>query len=137
MYNEALLINAHCQSTDALNYILEDLGKIRRDCPNETEVWLELIFKGTIYTTIGDVSPKSVLTNLSSKFDRFLAAHSQFDTSHRIDFYAHTCYQSATFVRPFFAFYCRLFFTKKIINNVAFRHRSDVYATRLMDLRNR
>ena len=39
-----------------------------------------------IYTTIGYVSPKSFLTNLSSKFDRFLAVRSQFDTYHRVDF---------------------------------------------------
>ena len=30
-----------------------------------------------------------------------------------------------------------VFYGKKIINNVAFRHRSDVYAARLVDLRNR
>ena len=34
-----------------------------------------------------------------------------------IDFSAPTCCQSATFVRPFFAFHYPLFFMKKIINN--------------------
>ena len=51
--------------------------------------------------------------NLSSKFDRFLALPSQFDTNHRVDFYAHTYCQSATFVRPLFAFVL-CFFTTKI-----------------------
>ena len=78
-----------------------------------------------IYTTIGE---------LSSKFDEFLAARSQFDSDHGVDCYAPTCCQSATFVRPLFAFYCPLFFTGK---KVPFRHRHDVYAARLMDLRNR
>ena len=55
---------------------------------------------------------KSVATNLSSKFDEFLSGRSQFDTDHRVDFYAHTCCQSAIF-GPLFAFYCPLFFTKK------------------------
>ena len=81
-----------------------------------------------IYTNIWDVSPKSVLTNLSSKFDRFLAVHSQFDTGHRVNFYVYTCCQSATF-GPLFAFYCPLFYTeKKKINNVAICHRCDLYA---------
>ena len=57
-----------------------------------------------IYTTIGE---------LSSKFDEFLAVQSQFDSDHGINFYAPTCCQSATFVRPLFAFYCPLFFTGK------------------------
>ena len=34
---------------------------------------------------------------LSSKFDVFLAERSQFDSDHRVDFYAHTCCQTATF----------------------------------------
>ena len=50
--------------------------------------------KVTIYigpTDIGALSAKicphkSVLTNLFSKFDEFLAALSQFDTDHRVDF---------------------------------------------------
>ena len=46
----------------------------------------------------------------------------------REDFYA-------TFVRPVFAFYCPFFLRKK--KKVVFRHRHDVYAARLMDLRNR
>ena len=50
--------------------------------------------------------------NMSSKFDEFLAMRSQFDNDHRVDFYAHTCCQSATYV-PLFAFYCPLFFYEK------------------------
>ena len=42
--------------------------------------------------------------NLSSTFDRFFALRSQLDTKHRVDFYAPTYCQSATFVRPLFAF---------------------------------
>ena len=56
-----------------------------------------------IYTTIG---------GQSSKFDEFLAARSQFDGDHGVDFSTPTSCQSATFVRPLFAFYCTLFFTK-------------------------
>ena len=68
--------------------------------------------------------------------DEFLDVRSQFDGDHGVDF--STSCQSATFVRPLFAFYCTLFFTKNIINNAAFRHRrGDVYAARLMYLRNR
>ena len=78
-----------------------------------------------IYTTIGE---------LSSKVEEFLAVRSQFDSDHGVDFSAPTCCQSATFVRPLFACYCPLFFTEKN-NNVAIRHRCDVYAMRLMDLR--
>ena len=48
--------------------------------------------------------------NLSSKYDRFLPARSQFDTNHSVDFYAPTCCLSATFVHPFFCV-CPLFFT--------------------------
>ena len=55
----------------------------------------------SIYTTIG---------GLSSKFDEFLAGRSQFDSDHGVDFYVPTCCQSATFVRPLFAFYCPLFY---------------------------
>ena len=61
-----------------------------------------------------------VRKNMSSTFDGFLADRSQFDIDHRVDFYAHTCCQSSI-SGPLFAFYCPLFFTKKIINNVAFR----------------
>ena len=83
-----------------------------------------------IYTTIGE---------RSSKFDGFLAARSQFDSDHGGDFSTPTSCQSATFVRPLFAFYCTLFFYEIVItNNAAFRHgRGDVYGARLMDLRNR
>ena len=61
-----------------------------------------------IYTTIGE---------LSSKIDKFLAIRSQFDSDHGVDFSASTCCQSSTFVRPLFAFYCPLFFTKKTKTN--------------------
>ena len=42
--------------------------------------------------------------NLSSTCDRFLPSRSHFGTNHRVDFYARTYCQSATFVRPLFAF---------------------------------
>ena len=83
------------------------------------------------------VALQSTIGELSSKFDEFLAGRSQFDSDHGVNFYAPTCCQCATFVRPLFAFYCPLFLTRKIINNVEFCHRRDVYAARLMDLRNR
>ena len=70
---------------------------------------------------------KSVLTNLSSKCDIFLAARPQFDSDHGVDFYAHTCCQSTTF-GPLFALYCPLFFTILFFNNVAFRPRRVVSA---------
>ena len=46
------------------------------------------------------------------KFDKFLAGRSQFDSDNGVDFYAPTCFQSATVVLPFFAFYCLLFLKK-------------------------
>ena len=51
---------------------------------------------------------RAVLKKLSSKFDEFLALRSQFDSDHGFDFYATTCCQSATFVRPRFELYCAL-----------------------------
>ena len=69
---------------------------------------------------------------LSSKCEGFRAIRSQFDGDH-----APICCISAIFVRPLFEFYFPLFFTKQILNNAAFRHRRDVYAARLMDMRNR
>jgi len=48
MYNEALLINAVCQTLDALKYVHDDLEQIKQSYPNETEVWLENIFKGCL-----------------------------------------------------------------------------------------
>ena len=66
-----------------------------------------------IYTTVG---------GLSSKCDKFLAGRSQFDSDHGVDFFAPTCCQSATFVRPLFAFYCPLFFYEKNNNNNAALH---------------
>ena len=56
---------------------------------------------------------------MSSKFDEFLAVQSQFDSDHGVDFSPLACCQSATFVRPLFAFYRPLFFSEKN-NNVAF-----------------
>ena len=53
--------------------------------------------RSAIYTTI---------EGLSSKCDGFLAARSQFDSVHGVDFPPPTCCQSATFVRPLFEFYC-------------------------------
>ena len=70
-----------------------------------------------IYTT--DSSP--VRTNLSSKFDEFLPGRSQFDSDHRVDFSTPTSCQSATFVRPLFAFGLCFFTTK----NHKQRHRCD------------
>ena len=85
----------------------------------------------SIDTTIGGVSPKSVLANLSSKFARFLAERSQFDTGHRVDFYAHTCYQPATF-GPLFALYIVLCFYGKKLTMSQFAtdaiFRCDLYA---------
>ena len=54
--------------------------------------------------------------NLSSKFDENLAVRSQFDSDHRVNFYAPTCCLSATFVPPLFAF-VRCFLRQKIIIN--------------------
>ena len=70
---------------------------------------------------------KSVLTNLSSKFDEFLAERSQFYTDHRVNWYAHTCCQSATF-GPLLHYIVLCFLREKIINNAAIRHRCDFYA---------
>ena len=53
-------------------------------------------------------SSEHVLKKLSSKFDEFLAARSQFDSDHGFDFYVPTCFQSATYVRTLFAFYLRM-----------------------------
>ena len=66
----------------------------------------------------------AVHKNLSSKFDRFLAVRSQFDTVYGVDFYAPTFCLSATFVRPLFAFVL-CFLRQKILNNFAFCHRCD------------
>ena len=55
--------------------------------------------------------PMHTVGGLSSKFDGFLAGLSQFGSDRGVDFSTPTCCQSATFVRPFFAFYCSLFFT--------------------------
>ena len=57
-----------------------------------------------------------VRKNLSSKFDEFLPVRSQFDSDHRIHFSTPTSCQSATFVRPLFAFVL-CFLREKIINN--------------------
>ena len=62
------------------------------------------MYQFIIYTTIAALSPKSVFTNLSSQFDRLLPARSQFDTNHRVNLSTPKSCQSATFVRPLFAF---------------------------------
>ena len=68
---------------------------------------MKLIVEGIIiYTT-------STIGGLSSKCEEFLAERSQFDSDHGVIFYAPTCCQSATFVRPLFAFYCPLFLYDK------------------------
>ena len=56
----------------------------------------------------------------SSKFDEFLAVRSQFGSDLGVDFYAPTC--------CFLHFIVLCFLLNKIISNVAFRHRCDVYA---------
>ena len=65
-----------------------------------------------LYYYIAALSPKSFLTNLSSKFDRFLTVRSQFDTNHRVNFSMPTYCQSATF-GPLAFCVCPLFFTTK------------------------
>ena len=47
---------------------------------------------------------RAVRKKLSSKFDEFLAGRSQFDSDHRVDFYAPTYCLSAIFVRPLIEF---------------------------------
>ena len=81
------------------------------------------------YTTIGELSAqifpqKSVLKNLSSKFDAFLTVLSQFDSDHGVDFYAHTCCDLWTAFCVLLSF---VFYGGKL-NNVAFRPRRVVYA---------
>ena len=90
-------------------------GKSRQKCEKDITSILE--------STICRRCPK--------KIDEFLAARSQFDSDHGVDFYAPTCCQSATFVRPLFAFYCPVFFTGKKMWHFATDHRRDVYAARL------
>ena len=69
----------------------------------ETKVaTVAVVAAAQIYTTIGGPS---------SKVDEFLAEPSQFDSDHGVDLYTPTSCQSATFVRPLFAFYFTLFFT--------------------------
>ena len=55
----------------------------------------------------------NIIGELSSTFEVCLAARAQFDSDHGVDFPPPTCCQSATFVRPLFAFYCPLFFRGK------------------------
>ena len=54
-----------------------------------------------------------VLKKLYSKFEEFLAGRSQFDNDDGVDFYAPTCCQSATFLRPLFAFILWFFYHKQ------------------------
>ena len=55
------------------------------------------VSQNIIYTTIGEPY---------SKFEVFQAVRPQFDRDHGVDFSTHIYCQSATFVRPLFAFYC-------------------------------
>ena len=55
--------------------------------------------------------------NLSSTFDEHLAARSQIDSDHRVNFYASTCCISATFMPPLLRL--SFVFTTKIIINFA------------------
>ena len=71
---------------------------------------------------------------LSSKCEEFLAVRSQFDSDHGVDFSAPTWCQSATFVRPLFAFYCPLFFTEKKNNNAALHFMSRMNAVFALDV---
>ena len=64
------------------------------------------------YTTNLYYYSSRVPKNLSSKFDEFLPARSQFDSDHRVHFSTPTSCQSATFVRPLFAFVLCFFTTK-------------------------
>ena len=81
----------------------------------------------------------STIGGLSLKLYVFLTARAQFDSDHGVDFYAPTCFQSATCVGPLFAFYCPFFFKKKkrIMRHFATDDRRDAYAARLMDMRKR
>ena len=63
---------------------------------------------------------RSVRKNLSSKFDRFLAARSHLDTNHGVNFSTPTSCQSAIFVRPLFAFVL-CFLRQKIIKKTQMR----------------
>ena len=54
----------------------------------------------------------TTIGGLSSKCEEFLAARSKFDSDHGVDLSAPTCFQSATFERPLFAFVLRFFTTK-------------------------
>ena len=67
----------------------------------------------------------------------FLVVRPQFDSVYGVDFVC--AYMLPIRDLCAIAFYVLLsfVFTKKKINNVAFRHRRDVYAARLIDLRNR
>ena len=55
-----------------------------------------------------------VVTNLSSKFDENLPALSEFNSDHLVNFSTPRSCQSATFMRPFFAFVL-CFLRQKII----------------------
>ena len=78
-------------------------------CKTNTSRASSIPWMDDIYTTIG-VCPK----NLSSKFDRFLAERSHLDTNHGVNFSTPISCQSATFVRPLFAFVL-YFLRQKII----------------------
>ena len=46
MYNEALYINADCQVQDALEFVLKTVEKINLELADDTERWLNQIFRG-------------------------------------------------------------------------------------------
>ena len=56
-------------------------------------------------------------------FDRFLASRSQFDTNHRVDFYAHILPVRDLCVSAFCV--CPFFLQQKIKENFAYRLRCD------------
>ena len=63
---------------------------------------------------------RAVLTNLSATFDENLPGRSQFNSDHHVNFSTPTSCQSATFVRPPFAFVL-CFLRHKIIKNPQMR----------------
>ena len=101
------------------NICISPIVSVAVSCP-ELDPWTHGLFTCLYYY----YNRRAVRKNLSSNLDVFLAVRSQFDCDHGVDFYAHTCCQSATF-GPLFAFYWPLFL---IIYNVAFRPRRVVYA---------
>ena len=52
----------------------------------EMSQWRRVVVVVNLYIYTGELPKKSVLTNLSSKFDRFVAGRSKFDTDDVVDF---------------------------------------------------